>query len=311
MPAPVVTEAARWVAVGMRLEREAVRVTSSLTANGVPSLVFKGPVLQHWLYGAQPRPYRDIDVLVPSSRFEAARQVVESLGYQDAQQGLARSERSEHALTMVQSSGLVVDLHRTLQGATASGDGIWEVLSRDIGYLDLLAGSIPICSRPVQAAVCVLHAAQHGREESKPLEDLRRLCELADEELLDRAVDVALAIGARDAFALGADLQPELRDHLKRAEVTVRAASRLQLARAHSAQNYPGVLTLAALSDQPWPTRLRLAARVLWPTTALLQERLPSDHQPGPNWLLRIRRLQYQLTQLKPALKQFRRMTRG
>lgn len=72
----------RHVRRGLRFAAETVRLQNLLTAAGIPNLALKGVALERLAYGSiAAKQTRDIDLLVPPDRAEAALQIVEGEGY--------------------------------------------------------------------------------------------------------------------------------------------------------------------------------------------------------------------------------------
>ena len=61
----------RVIAHQIRLDLLAVAASAALAADGVPNALLKGPTTARWLYDP-PRPYRDVDLLVPCSQLDRA-----------------------------------------------------------------------------------------------------------------------------------------------------------------------------------------------------------------------------------------------
>ena len=101
-----------------------------------------------------------------------------------------------------------VDLHRSMWGVCAPAETAWAVLSERIAWLDIAGARVDVAGEDVQAFLVALHAAQHGRGERKPHEDLRRALEIADESLWREAAEVARRLGSSAVFAVGLGLLP-------------------------------------------------------------------------------------------------------
>jgi putative nucleotidyltransferase-like protein len=120
------------------LERDLVDVGEALGAARIRHVVLKGPAVAHACYPDPSwRPFGDVDVLVPSDRFDAACLVLSYLGYErafvDPRPGFAA--RFGKGAAHVGADGLEVDLHRLL----ADGPfGYWvdhdEILRSTISF---------------------------------------------------------------------------------------------------------------------------------------------------------------------------------
>ena len=81
---------------------------------------------------------------------------------------------SRHAWTHVKQDAVSIDLHRTLVGVEAPPKRVWEVCS-ERARKPRSARSAFVCpSFQAQLLIVGLHAAQHGVESEKTMEDLRR-----------------------------------------------------------------------------------------------------------------------------------------
>jgi hypothetical protein len=101
----------------LALERNLVDVADALGAATIDHVVLKGPAVAHEGYPDPSwRPFGDVDVLVPSDRFEAAFGILSELGYRrtfvDPRPGFAA--RFGKGAAHVGRDGLEVDLHRLL-----------------------------------------------------------------------------------------------------------------------------------------------------------------------------------------------------
>lgn len=200
---------ARHLAVARRLGLDAttVQVVGALREHGVRALLFKGPVLEHWLY-PDGRRYGDIDLLVSPVSFRRAESVLAELGFQMRLSGARASELSGDERTWRRAS-FDVDLHRSVWGVGAPADTAWAVLSERTAVLEIRGARVDVASEAVQAFLVALHAARHGRGERKPLEDLRRALDIADESLWREAAEVARRLGSSAVFAVGLGLLPK------------------------------------------------------------------------------------------------------
>ena len=295
--------------LALRLDREALRLATLLEVAGVESLLLKGPVLQRWLYPDFTRHYGDIDLLVSPDQQRRAIGLLADQGYYDPMPGAVGLETSAHARALAHADGCVVDLHTRLSGITVADNVAWDALRSESGFLNLAGGTVRVCGPVGQLLVVVLHAAQHGIDEPKPLEDLRRAAHLVDATAVRAAAEMATALGAAESFAAGlrlesllAGLTPELASAPQTLLVRARLASR---------HGVPGVALLVALMGSPWRVQLRLATRAVWPTGDLLRAMTPPKAQQQPGWLFRARAriLARRLKALPRAVREIRNLT--
>ena len=101
----------------LALERNLADVADALGAATIDHVVLKGPAVAHEGYPDPSwRPFGDVDVLVPSGRFDAACGILSNLGYRrtflDPRPGFAA--RFGKGAAHVGTDGLEVDLHRLI-----------------------------------------------------------------------------------------------------------------------------------------------------------------------------------------------------
>ncbi|MBA2496542.1 MAG: nucleotidyltransferase family protein [Acidimicrobiia bacterium] len=120
-------------AVSLRLDRALLEVADTFDGSGVSFRVLKGAALAHVCYpDPRQRPYGDVDVLVPSERFDDAVRLLVAAGgrcrFIEPRPGFTR--RFGKGVSVRRTDGLEVDLHRTLAsgplGMTVDTDGLFE-----------------------------------------------------------------------------------------------------------------------------------------------------------------------------------------
>ena len=164
----------------LELDALAIEVISTLAACGVQSILLKGPVLARALYDdGAPRPYRDCDILVPEGRLADAGAALLAAGF-----ACDFDERDAHALLDPHAqywtrppSRLIVDLHWTFDGVRAEPEVLWSDFAHGSAVMQFHNTAVRTPARSRIALLVALHAARHGREIAKPLEDLRRALE--------------------------------------------------------------------------------------------------------------------------------------
>jgi hypothetical protein len=190
------------------LDATTAQVVEALRERGVRALLFKGPVLERWLY-PDGRVYGDIDLLVSPASFRRAEGALAELGFELRFVGARAGEQWHWPHERVWRRGSFdVDLHRSVWGVNASAETAWAVLSERTAWLDIAGARIDVAGEDVQAFLVALHAAHHGRRERKPLEDLRRALDIADESLWREAAGMAERLGSSAVFAVGLGLLP-------------------------------------------------------------------------------------------------------
>jgi hypothetical protein len=195
------------VARRLGLDATTAQVVEALRERGVRALLFKGPVLERWLYPGDGRVYGDIDLLVSPASFRRAEGVLAELGFQMRFAGARASELLPYERAWRRGS-FEVDLHRSVWGVGAPDETAWAVLSERTASLDIAGARVDVAGEDVQAFLVALHAARHGRGERKPVEDLRRALDIADESLWREAAAVARSLGSSAVFAVGLGLLP-------------------------------------------------------------------------------------------------------
>jgi hypothetical protein len=167
------------------MRRELTRVTPLLAeACQSKPLVFKGPVVSELLYEPRTlRPYSDLDLLVPSSRLDAATQALIGAGYQPQlhlRPGFA--ERHHHHIHLNRPEGklvLGIDLHWRI-----SDDAVAAELDHDRIESDLLRidGVEVGCPTPSEHLLTLAtHFLADRLRRLLWIEDLRRSALAADE----------------------------------------------------------------------------------------------------------------------------------
>jgi hypothetical protein len=193
----------------LRLDLAAAEAIHRLELAGVPALLLKGRSLARWLYPhSAERSYRDCDLLVPAARSEFAADTLTRIGYERAfdERGMP-SWCQEHAGTWFRGrDGTTIDLHRTLPGVSVPDDQAWRVLSTNAETMSVGGSTVPALALPARALHVALHAAQHGAEWAEPITDLRRALAAGDDRLWRRSAELAVELGAVEAFAAGLHL---------------------------------------------------------------------------------------------------------
>lgn len=262
LPSPEVfiTARALWV------DRLTAEVTEALSRRGIESILLKGPSIANWLYhdGAV-RSYGDCDLLVSPQQFAGAQAVLSELGFADMMTPLAHPRLESHEWRRGEDT---VDLHSTLIGIRADPEVVWNTLSAMIERAEVGGAAVRVLSAPARTFHVVLHAAQHGRGDQKPLEDLRRAIEVVPQGMWFEAAALADRLEATGAFATG----------LRLVESGVPIASRLGVA-SHASTDatlrldpVPLALAFDHLAATPGiKARLLLVWRELFPTVAFMR----------------------------------------
>jgi Uncharacterised nucleotidyltransferase len=254
-------------------------VVNALRAEGIRSLLLKGPAIVTWLYaeGAEPHPgyddaepvrsYDDVDLLVAPDDLDSCKQVLGRLGFANRFAAFAPGEFAEHSTEWWRvGSPVAVDLHRTLQGVRASPNKLSGELAS--GAEELMVGGtrVEVPSKAGRALVVALHAAYHGVREPKPLGDVRRAIHLVDPAVWVEAAQLAERLSATPAFAAGLMLVPEgasLADRLEVADAVDTEAALLSQSPAPTAYGFARLAATPGLRG-----KMVFLARELIPTPA-------------------------------------------
>jgi hypothetical protein len=285
----------------LTLEGTAARVIRALQDAGVRAVLLKGPTLSE-LYGGR-RYYSDVDVLVGPDSAGAAEAVLEQLGFE---------LRHDDPHSRIWSrAGLDVDLHTTLIGAHADPARIWETLGSETELFRLGDAAIVGLNRGARALHVTLHAAQHGAEEAKPREDLRRALDLYPEDTWAAAARLADELDAQAAFWNGLALEPagrELQSRLALAPGMTRTETELR-----AATPPPTAVGLLRLAETPGlGAKTGLIWREAFPSAAFLRNwsRL-ARRGPAGLALAYVWRPLWMLLRLGPALAAIMRARRA
>ena len=253
-------------------DRVSAEVVAALEASGIPAILLKGPTLASWLYDdGSVRYYLDSDILVRPDRFQAAEAVLRELGFAPRELVVPppKGELPHAEPWHRRVDSAEVDLHRTLSGLGVAPETAWEVLVHEIEPMDVGGATLQVLRAPGRALLVVLHAAQHGPEKLKPLEDLRRAIERGPLVLWEAATELAVRLDAVGGLASGLRLLP----------AGAELAARLDLASDElvgSATKHGSAARLALGLDRlgrerGFRARLRLLRREFFPSPAFLR----------------------------------------
>lgn len=288
------------------LERRLVEVADAFEQADIDYRVLKGAAVAHTVY-ADPalRQFGDVDVLVPSHRFDDAAGVLERLGCRRPAPPLRAGfdRRFGKGVTFVAQDGLEVDLHRTLSAGFFGLSIDLEDLFVTTDRYEVGGRRLPALGREEAFLNACYHAAASHMSRLVPLRDVAEFVlgtDLDRQRVLERArhwrgeAVVARAVRRTwEVFAL-ADVVPlsvwaeryDADRWERRALGTYRGPGRSEAARALTAlPAIPGVAAKAAfLRDLLVPQRSYLdwvgqgRLRWLWRGRRALQR----GHADGP-----------------------------
>jgi hypothetical protein len=227
---------------------------------GVRCLLLKGPTLSD-LYDGM-RQYSDIDLLVAPESTRAAEAALAELGFV-----LRDDDPHSHVWWR---EGVDVDLHSALVGVQTSSTRLWEVLGAETEVVVVGGEHVEGLNAPARALQVVLHAAQHGLQEPKPREDLRRALERVPEDLWADAARLAVALDAQAAFWTGLSMEPAGRELASTLELEKGPSRTETELRASTAP--PTAVGLLRLAETPGlGAKLQLIWREAFPSSAYLR----------------------------------------
>ena len=196
-------------AVTLRVDLVTAEVLAAMHDAGIRPLVLKGPAFTRWL-GLQDgqRPYGDTDLLIRQQDADAARGVLHELGFRYGAGEAAPEDHPGERWHWARDHA-EVDLHASLIGMECPAEASWALLSRDAGTMEICGQQADVPNRAANALIAALHAAQHGRAEQRPLDDLSRALAREEQPTWTAAAELAREAGAEAAFALGLRLLPK------------------------------------------------------------------------------------------------------
>lgn len=252
----------------LRLDLDAVAISTCLADAGVPHALLKGPSTATWLYDP-PRVYNDIDLLVPRSAAGKAATSLEAAGVA-ARTGTRVGEEAHHSLAMVTTAGYQLDLHVSLPCVPVRGDLVWDTLAPHVVPLDLGVGAVPALDEPGRCLVLALHALGADGRLTQKVEDLRRARGAAAAPSWNSARSLARAIEAEDLYDGGLARLSDSPGPLSH-----RAALYFDDAPSSA-------LALQRLRDAPWRERFAMVWREAFPSTEFMREF--GSVEPGSRW---------------------------
>ncbi|MCA1711244.1 MAG: hypothetical protein LC789_06215, partial [Actinobacteria bacterium] len=192
--------------------------------------------------------------------------------FRSSEAGRRAYERTRHATAFVRNRGGghrgCVDLHRTIATASIDEQRVWRTLVADSE--DLIVGGVAVRTPSVigRCLLLALHAAQHGVEEPKPLEDLRRGLRAESSDVWASAAGLADGLACRAAFNLGLALVDPSPVALAERAAWRDADPLLRIGALGAPAR--GSHVLVRLMDLPWRQRLAAVGRHAFPSRALL-----------------------------------------
>jgi hypothetical protein len=193
------------------------RMTELFESRGIETIVLKGPAVADWLYRDRPiRAYGDSDLLMAPENWERAHDIMKELGFVDALGPLAHPRMesvTSHAWVRGQEN---VDLHCTMWGIGAEPAKVWELLSARTAPMNVGGRDVRVLAPAPRALHLGLHAAQHGDEPGKALDDISLAIAQLPHDTWVEAAELAAELDATAAFAAGLLANPDGRELAER-----------------------------------------------------------------------------------------------
>jgi putative nucleotidyltransferase-like protein len=270
----------------MTLDAATAEVVDALRAQGIRSVLLKGPAIAHWLYeDASQRPYADVDLLVAPDDVPLSEEVLGRLGYTNLFEGTRPGEVCDHETEWTRSVGPArVDLHHRLYWIGADPEVAWALLTADVETMDVEGARIEVLAPHARALMLALNALYHGARFERPLADLELAVTRLDDSVWHAAAELAARLGAAESLAAGLRLVPSGRVLAPRLGLTSSASVEVLLIVGGT----PTAMGFESLREQPTTAaRLRFLWKKLFPTPAFLRLWSPIA-QRGPLGLLAV-----------------------
>lgn len=189
----------------------AAEAVEALNRAGCDSILLKGSSFQRELYAdGSLRPYVDADLLVSPRDLAAAGAALAGIGFK-----LVIDHRDHptvvepHAQEWQRPPAGNVDLHWRVPGVRTRAFAAWDILETHTVPFPIGNTTARALNRLGIALLVALHAAHHGAEIGKPLEDLGRALERFDADVWRDAALLAQALDSTEAFAAGLRLSAQ------------------------------------------------------------------------------------------------------
>jgi hypothetical protein len=256
---------------GVNLVNDALtaRVVMALRAVGVESVLLKGAAVREWLYDRDERRSDDVDLLVSGRDRDAIEAALSAAGLRYLGPSALGRGRPHRQLWEDPDTRIVLELHESLIGIGVSNERAWDLLSRETDELVLAGTPVATLDEAGRTLHLALHAAQHGRESQRPLEDLQRGLERLPEALWREAAANAGRLDALPAFVTGLTLVPGGTELVRQLALETHEPVDVALRAATAPPASQGLAWLMAL---PGPAaKARFLARVLVPPRVFMR----------------------------------------
>ncbi|HST54654.1 MAG TPA: nucleotidyltransferase family protein [Solirubrobacteraceae bacterium] len=220
------------------IDQLTAEITGVFAAEGIETLVLKGPVLAAWLYPGDLRAYGDSDLMVAPGDWDRAVAILQRLGFSDHLGPLAHPRMESFASTAFLRGEDNLDLHCALHGLNGDLQGVWQAFSANAQHQTIGGAEVRVPSRQALLLHVGLHAAHHA--ETKALEDLERALAIASEAEWLQALELARTCDGVLAFASGLMLVPAGAELARRLRID-------DVRSLHHALRFEGIPTAEAL----------------------------------------------------------------
>src|SRR3954454_16023435 len=171
-------QSARVAATASRLRVDAAtaEVLQTSEAAGVRAVLLKGPALAPWYADDPTHAYLDCDLWVGPADLNVAGDALIGLGFHPVidDRGFPASWEEHARAWRRDQDGVVVDLHRRLQGLGVDDETAWQALSGATDTITVAGHPAPVLGHPARLLYVTLHACHHGKEWGKALSHLER-----------------------------------------------------------------------------------------------------------------------------------------
>ena len=198
------------------LTTELFRVMDTLSANGIPSIPYKGPVLASVVYGdLSLRQFADLDLIVPTDDVVKARALLMARGYrperQTTDEQLRASTHTEQDITLLHDGlGINLEIHWGVSTERYPIHIRPEWLWRDLATCTIAGRSVRTFTREDLLQILCIHGAKHRWERLAWLCDIAEIVRSRTTLDWDRAVENAALMGGERILFLGLSLAGEL-----------------------------------------------------------------------------------------------------
>ncbi|HUP76874.1 MAG TPA: nucleotidyltransferase family protein, partial [Acidimicrobiales bacterium] len=278
-------------------------------------ILLKGPAVSRWLYSDEPaaRRYNDIDLLIQSTNFSAARDVLRALGFLERSVVLER-ERPQHAELWVRTDGAQVDLHRRIHGTEdVDEDRLWKAVTDGSEKLNVGDVQVEIPGETVRLLHVVLHLDVKDKPGSQAWIDLERAVQHVDDESWRRMAKLAYSLR----------IEPIVGERLRRVPLARPLAIKLELPASGSAYmtirtaverdgDSPQLYSIFRLSRLPTPkAKLEYVVQKLFPPRVFMRHTSALARRGAPGLALAyVTRLLWLLLKLPGAIFAWKRVKR-